>query len=151
MSTHYKGSRTELRALNSFIKLIRAANAVSNDVANTYTAAGLTESQFGVLEALLHLGPLHACDLAAKLLSSGGNLTLVLDNLEKRSLVRRERGVEDRRFITVHLTLQGRTLIEELFPRHVAGVVARFAVLSASEQEELSRLCRKLGRQLKED
>jgi MarR family transcriptional regulator, 2-MHQ and catechol-resistance regulon repressor len=102
-----------------------------------------------VLEALLHLGPLHACDLAAKLLRSSGNLTLVLDNLEKRNLVRRERGTADRRFISVHLTPGGRSLIEELFPRRVANIVARFGVLTAAEQEELGRLCRKLGRQEK--
>jgi MarR family 2-MHQ and catechol resistance regulon transcriptional repressor len=146
MPTHYKGSRAEQRALTAFIKLQRAANAVSSDVAASFTLAGLTESQFGVLEALLHLGPMHACDLAAKLLRSSGNLTLVLDNLEKRNLVRRERGTADRRFITVHLTPTGRSLIEQIFPRHVAGIVTRFAVLSASEQEELGRLCRKLGR-----
>jgi MarR family 2-MHQ and catechol resistance regulon transcriptional repressor len=88
--------------------------------------------------------------LAAKLLRSSGNLTLVLDNLEKRNLVRRERGTADRRFITVHLTDPGRALIAELFPRHVAAVVARFGVLNAGEQEELARLCRKLGRNEKD-
>jgi MarR family 2-MHQ and catechol resistance regulon transcriptional repressor len=150
MPTHYKGTRAEQRALNALIKLERASSAVGSDLAGIVAAAGLTESQFGVLEELLHLGPLHACDLAAKLLRSSGNLTLVLDNLEKRNLVRRERGTVDRRFITVHLTDAGRTLIEELFPRHVAAVVARFGILSASEQETLARLCRKLGRNEKE-
>jgi MarR family 2-MHQ and catechol resistance regulon transcriptional repressor len=150
MATHYQGNRAEQRALNVFIKLTRAANSVGADLSDTFVSAGLTESQFGVLEALLHLGPLHACDLAAKLLRSSGNLTLVLDNLEKRDLVRRERGTSDRRFITVHLTAQGRSLIEGLFPRHVAEVVSRFGVLTAAEQDELGRLCRKLGRRDKD-
>jgi MarR family transcriptional regulator, 2-MHQ and catechol-resistance regulon repressor len=145
MSTHYRGTRAEQRALDAFIKLARASNRVAADLAETFTAAGLTESQFGVLEALLHLGPLHPRDLAGKLLCSTGNLTLVLDNLEKNGLVRRERGSGDRRFVTVHLTPKGQALIEELFPRHVAGVVARFGVLTAAEQEELGRLCCKLG------
>lgn len=147
MSTHYKGTRAERRALDAFIKLARAANAVGAALADTFAGAGLTESQFGVLEALLHLGPLCPRDLAAKLLCSTGNLTLVLDNLEKRGLVRRERSTTDRRSLTVHLTAEGKSLIEGLFPRHVAGVVARFGVLTAAEQEELGRLCRKLGLQ----
>src|SRR5579871_2210490 len=149
MPTHYQGTKAEQRALDAFVKLVRAANSVGTSLAGAYAAAGLTESQFGVLEALFHLGPLHPCDLAVKLLSSGGNLTLVLDNLEKRGLVRRERGSKDRRFVTVHLTPEGRALIADVFPRHVADVVARFGVLTAAEQEELGRLCRKLGRQQK--
>jgi MarR family 2-MHQ and catechol resistance regulon transcriptional repressor len=149
MPTHYQGTRAEQRALNAFIKLARAASRVSASLAEAFTASGLTEGQFAVLEALLHLGPLHPCDLADKMLCSSGNLTLVLDNLEKRGLVRRERGTADRRFITIHLMPPGQTLIEELFPRHVADVVARFGVLTAAEQEELGRLCRKLGRQEK--
>jgi MarR family 2-MHQ and catechol resistance regulon transcriptional repressor len=149
VATRYKGTKAEVRALDAFIKLVRAANSVGTSLAAAYTDAGLTESQFGVLEALLHLGPLHPGDLAAKLLRSSGNLTLVLDNLEKRGLVRRERGTADRRFITVHLTPEGRSLIAGLFPRHVSDVVGRFGVLTAAEQEELGRLCRKLGRQEK--
>jgi MarR family transcriptional regulator, 2-MHQ and catechol-resistance regulon repressor len=150
MSTHYQGTRAERRALDAFIKLARASNSVAAALAETFAAAGLTESQFGVLEALLHLGPLHPRDLAKKLLCSTGNLTLVLDNLEKNGLVRRERGNADRRYVTVHLTPEGRMLIGELFPRHVAAVVERFGVLTAAEQEELGRLCRKLGRREKD-
>jgi MarR family transcriptional regulator, 2-MHQ and catechol-resistance regulon repressor len=150
MATHYKGTRTEQRSLNAFIKLTRAANSVSASLAEHFADIGLTESQFGVLEALFHLGSLHPRDLATKLLCSSGNLTLVLDNLEKRDLIRRERGTADRRFITIHLTPPGKSLIEDVFPRHVADVVTRFSVLSATEQDELARLCRKLGRQEKE-
>src|SRR5579872_5556324 len=97
MPSHYQGTRAERRALTSFIKLARATNAVGTALAGTFAGAGLTEGQFGVLEALLHLGPLCPRDLAGKLLCSTGNLTLVLDNLEKRGLVRRERSTTDRR------------------------------------------------------
>ena len=139
-----------MRALDAFIKLARAFNSVGTALAGTFAGAGLTESQFGVLEALLHLGPLCPRDLAGKLLCSTGNLTLVLDNLEKRGLARRERSTTDRRSLTVHLTEEGRSLIAELFPRHAAAVVDRFGVLTAAEQEELGRLCRKLGLEAKE-
>jgi len=146
MGTRYKGSPEEVRALDAFIKLNRAVDSVTARLGDTLTGAGLTGSQFGTLETLYHLGPLHQCDLGAKLLRSGGNVTMVVDNLEKRGLVRRERGTGDRRYVTVHLTDAGRRLIARLFPRHAARVAAEFGVLTAAEQEELGRLCRKLGK-----
>jgi MarR family 2-MHQ and catechol resistance regulon transcriptional repressor len=146
MGTRYQGRRDEVRALNTLIKLARAAASVEARLGGLMAEAGLTESQFGALEALYHLGPLHQRALGEKLLRSSGNITLVVDNLEKNGLVRRERGVQDRRYVTVHLTDAGRRLIGTHFPRHVANVVAEMSVLTAAEQEELGRLCRKLGR-----
>jgi MarR family 2-MHQ and catechol resistance regulon transcriptional repressor len=150
MGTRFAGTLEEVRALNAFIKLVRAAESFGARVGEGISAAGLTESQFGILEALHHLGPLHPRDLSAKLLRSSGNVTLVLDNLEKRGLVRRERGGQDRRFITVHLTDAGHDLIARIFPGHVAAVVREMAVLTPTEQEQLAHLCRKLGRKLSE-
>jgi MarR family transcriptional regulator, 2-MHQ and catechol-resistance regulon repressor len=145
MSTKYQGNEKEVRALDAYIKLVRATEAVTARTSHNYVAAGLTVSQFGVLEALLHGGSLCQKDLARKILKSTGNITMVIDNLEKRQLVQRERGAEDRRFISVHLTAAGRQLIESIFPQQVAGIVGEMEVLSAAEQEELARLCRKLG------
>jgi MarR family 2-MHQ and catechol resistance regulon transcriptional repressor len=146
MGSHYGGTTDELRALNAFIKLARAADSVASRVSSSITDASLTENQFGALEALLHLGPLHQCDLAKKLLRSGGNMTLVVDNLEKRGLVLRQPGVEDRRYNTVHLTDAGRELISRIFPGHVTRIVQAMSPLTPAEQEELGRLCRKLGK-----
>jgi MarR family transcriptional regulator, 2-MHQ and catechol-resistance regulon repressor len=145
MGTKYKGSREEVRALNVYIKLMRAAESVSAHLSGLLSAAGLTDGQFGTLEALYHLGPLHQCELGEKLLRTSGNITMVVDNLEKRGLVRRERDAEDRRFIRVHLTEDGRRLIADLFPRHVTRIVQEMSNLAAAEQDELGRLCRKLG------
>jgi MarR family 2-MHQ and catechol resistance regulon transcriptional repressor len=150
MGTRHQGSEDEVRALNAFIKLMRATDSVGARLSGVLAEARLTEGQFGVLETLYHLGPLHPCELAAKLLRSGGNLTLVIDNLERNGLVRRERSTQDRRYVTIHLTPQGRALIAELFPRHAAAIAREMGVLSAAEQEELGRLCRKLGRQLRD-
>src|SRR5690349_22342580 len=107
MATRHRGPTAEVRALDAYIKLTRAAESVGARLAGIASAAGLTEGQFGALEALYHLGPLAQCDLAAKLLRSPGNVTLVIDNLEKRGLARRERSTEDRRRVAVHLTDEG--------------------------------------------
>jgi MarR family 2-MHQ and catechol resistance regulon transcriptional repressor len=146
MGSRYQGTVGEVRALNAFIALERAAESVEAATQAEIARAKLTQGQFGVLEALLHLGPLCARDLAGKLLRTKGNLTMVVENLEKAGLVAREARAEDRRYLTVDLTKKGRRLIAGMFPRHVGGVVKAFRVLTADEQEELRRLCRKLGK-----
>lgn len=145
MAIRYRGRDDETRALGTYVKLMRASESVTSRLAPLLEREGLTTSQFGVLEALLHVGPMCQRDLARKLLKSGGNITLVVDNLEKRGLVRRERDREDRRFITVHLTEEGRRLIRELFPRHAAALTQVMEALTAEELAELGRLCKKLG------
>ena len=131
--------------LNTYTKLMRAAESVTSRVNRFLAPFNLTISQFGVLEALYHKGPLCQRDIAAKILKSTGNITLVIDNLEKRGLVRRERGSDDRRFLTVHLTDEGANLIAQAFARVEAAIVADMAALTAREQEELGILCKKLG------
>jgi len=145
MGTHYKGTQGEIRALDAYIKLMRAAESVAASRGPMLAEEGITLTQFGVLEALHHLGPLPHCELGRKLLKSGGNITVVVDNLEKRGLVRRRRHEDDRRLITVHLTPGGRRLISGVLPLHVEAIVRDMGVLTASEQETLSRLCRRLG------
>lgn len=145
MPTHYAGTAEEKSALEVYIKLARAAESVTARVNHHLAEVNLTISQFGVLEAVYHLGPMHQGLLAEKILKSSGNMTLVIDNLVKRELVERKRDSEDRRCITIHLTEAGRHLIAEIFPRHVAIVVKEIGVLTMAEQVQLAALCRKLG------
>jgi MarR family 2-MHQ and catechol resistance regulon transcriptional repressor len=129
---------------------MRAAAAGTARLEPLLRAADLTVGQFGALEALLHLGPLCQRDLGRKLLRSGGNTTVVVGNLARRGLVRRTRRSDDRRFITVTLTDKGRRLIGGIFPRHAQYVVREMRALSLADQAELGRLCRRLGRGLRE-
>ena len=145
MGTHYKGSEQEQLALDTYIKLSRASDAVSTRINQHLQTLGLTISQFGVLEALYHIGEMNQKTLAQKILKSTGNMTLVIDNLSKRGLVERHRDEEDRRNVNICLTEKGQHLIAEFFPKHVAVVVAELNVLSQAEQEQLAQLCKKLG------
>lgn len=147
MPTHFQGSSVEQRALSAYICLMRAAQSVTARLATRRGKDGLTITQLAVLEALLHLGPLRAGDLADKLLTTGGNVTHVVDNLERDGLVQRARSGEDRRSITLKLTSAGRKRIADLFPRHAREIATEFAVLRPGEQAELQRLCRILGKQ----
>jgi len=144
MGTHYQGPKAEVDALNAYIKLMRAAESVTAR-AHTVLPKEITISQFGVLETLLHRGPLCQSELAGKRLISGGNLTLIVDNLEKLGFVARRRNPEDRRFITVSLTEKGRAFITDLFPKVAASITREFSALSSAEQFTLGWLCRKVG------
>ncbi len=145
MGSRHQGPREEVLALDVFIKLMRASESVADRIHRDVAESGLTVSQFGVLEALLHLGPLCQKELGTKLLRSGGNITMVVRNLERRGLVRRVRSPENRRFVTVSLTEEGRRLIRRLFPTHVRAVVREMAVLSAADLERFGGLCRRIG------
>ncbi len=147
MPTHYEGTPEEINALNAFIKLTRAADTLYAHLTQRKSMGNLTVRQFGVLESLYHLGPMRQGEISAKLLKSGGNITLVVDNLEKSGLVLRTRDTEDRRAVTVSLTEEGRELIAGLFPRHVANIVREFSILTQEEQQQLGELCRMLGKQ----
>lgn len=145
MATHYRGSKDRVRALDAYVKLMRAADTVSGRIDRELRKRGLTESQFGILEMLHHVGPLRQCDIGTKLLISRANVTLVVDWLAAKGWVRRDRNETDRRSNVVQLTPEGRRRIEALFPDHAARIAALFSPLDAAEQEELARLCKKLG------
>lgn len=134
-------------ALATYVKLMRAANSARNVAAHNLGESGLTLTQFAVLEALYHLGPMSLSDLAQKVLTTGGNLTMVAGNLEKQGLAKRQRSPEDGRVQVVILTARGKALIRNLFPQHAAALVEFMAALSPEEQKTLGELCRKLGRQ----
>ncbi len=122
------------------------STAFWRSVSGHQTLGDLTLSQFGVLEAVFHLGPMSQKDIGQKLLKSGGNMTLVIDNLVKLGLVVRNRSREDRRVMLISLTNEGQALICRIFPKHVQAIVTEMSVLTADEQEELGRLLKKLGR-----
>ncbi len=134
------------RALRLWIALARCYATYARAVACKVGEYGLTTPQFGILEALYHLGPLSLGDLADKLLVTGGNVTYVMDRLEEQGLVHRERSPVDRRIIQAKLTQKGHELIAQVFPGHGAFIEELSAALPPEEQEELRALLKKLGR-----
>lgn len=142
--TQYKGDEHEIRALDAFIGLLRAADKVSSAAHCDLGSVGLSVSQFGVLEALYHLGPMCQRDIARKILKSTGNITMVIDNLEKRGLVVRLRNDMDRRFFTIRLTSSGEELIGRYFPDHARRISGIMTILTDNELESLIGLCKKL-------
>jgi MarR family transcriptional regulator, 2-MHQ and catechol-resistance regulon repressor len=147
MGTHYFGTESEKNTLNAFITLMRASETLNNRLNRHLSDADLTVSQFGTLEVLHHLGPLNQRTIGEKLLKSGGNITMVIDNLEKNNYVKRKKDPGDRRAVLIHLTPKGKKFIEEFFPKHLEKIKEEFSVLSESEKINLAKLCKKLGLQ----
>ncbi len=146
MPIHFDGPENQVLALDTMVKLTRATNSFLSRLAHHGSYSDLTETQFGTLESLYHLGPMSQTAICNKLLKSGGNTTLVVDNLERLGFVRRERDKRDRRVVVVDLTPEGRTLIETIFPAHATAVTEEMSVLTPEEQRQLGDLCKKLGR-----
>ncbi|HJS99924.1 MAG TPA: MarR family transcriptional regulator [Terriglobales bacterium] len=146
MPRHFNGTARQERALSAYVKLLRASETVHSEATRTLAEEGLSASQFGVLEALYHIGPLCLSDLAHKILKTTGNLTMVVRNLERSGLVTRQQSAEDRRFVSVAITEKGRKRMARVFPVHLERIVELMNRLSPSQQDELGRLCRKLGK-----
>jgi MarR family 2-MHQ and catechol resistance regulon transcriptional repressor len=133
------------QAAAAWVKLCRAQLSVSARLFRQVPAR-ITLPQFAVLEALDSLGPMCQREISRKILKSGGNVTVVVDNLEKAGLVRRARSADDRRFVVVTVTEKGHDLIEDVLPSYMEALEHEFQALSQAEQAELGRLCRLLGR-----
>ena len=132
-------------AVRAYVKLLRASRAVIARIEPMLAAEGLTTTQIGVLEALLHRGALTHRDLGRKVLTSAGNMTDVVDKLEARQLVRRVRDPADRRLVRVELTEAGDARIRDLFPRHAADIARAMSGLPTDELIRLGEMLRRLG------
>jgi len=146
MASKFRGTPAQERALSAYVKLERAAGAAFAYARVGLEEEGLTLSQFAVLEALYHVGPQCLGDLARRILTSSGNLTMVIDNLQKRGLVKREQQGKDKRFIEAAITPAGARLIKRIFPDHARRITEMMARLKPDEQDRLGDLCRKLGK-----
>ena len=138
-------SSDQEQALRLWIALARCYTTFSKAVAGKVQEYGLTTPQFGVLEALYHVGPLSLGELADKLLVTGGNVTYVMDRLEEQKLVYRERSPSDRRVVQARLTPEGRALIQDVFPGHAKYVEHIARHLTPEERMQARALLKRLG------
>src|SRR5258708_31618327 len=111
--------------------------------------AGLGDSDFRVLEVLLHKGPLPVNTIGPKVWLTPGSISVAVDRLERKALAKRK-NTDDRRVRLVELTPKGRALISKIFRKHVIAMEEAAGVLSKEERLILLRLLRKLGKGGKE-
>lgn len=137
-------------ALSLWVKLARAHDTFNHLTAANIREFGLTPAQFGAVECLGHLGSMLIGDLTRKHLVSGGNMTVVVNNLEKEGIVKRSVDKKDHRAFHVSLTPKGKKLFDKIFIKHADYVSTLTSVLTDSEQVELANLLKKLGCGLKD-
>jgi MarR family 2-MHQ and catechol resistance regulon transcriptional repressor len=144
--TDEKISGTQIKkALNMWLKFIRAYSTYNKKAADHLKNFGLTTSQYMVIECLGHFGPILTGELCKKTFRSGGNMTFVVDALEKADLVKRFVIEDDRRAIMVQLTPKGESLYGEAFGKHAEFLGGLAHAITEGEQEEFARLLKKVG------
>lgn len=128
-----------------WLVLMKAFRALERRANASVEGLGLCLSDFAILEILLHRGPLPVNAIGARIPLTSGSTTTAVDRLERRRLVQRELDAKDRRTRVVHLTREGRLLIEDAFARHSADMETATSGLNATEKATATRLLRKLG------
>lgn len=133
-------------ALHLFIVLSRANEWVHAHADKEIRKYGLTRTEFSVLDLLYHKGRQPIQQIGSKVLMSSGNITYVVDKLEKKGYVTRKDCAEDRRLVYAELTEQGREFIEDVFPRITDIIEEAVSGLSSEEKQIAGMLLKKLGK-----
>ncbi len=134
------------QSLKLWVVLSRAFDAVQAHAVADVARHGLTITEFGVMEALYHKGPLMLGEVQRKILVTSGGVTYLIDRLAAKGLVERRRCDKDRRAYYAALTPEGEALIREIFPRHAAAIDRALGGLDPAQKEQAIALMRALGR-----
>lgn len=136
--TEFKNS-----AVKSMVVMRKAFRTIDSRVSATFRDFDLTPAQFSVLDVLQAKGPMRIGDLIASILSTSGNMTIVIKNMEKNGWVKRTVSKKDHRAYIISITGAGRQLIEKALPAHIEAVEEAFSVLTEDEQKQLIELLKK--------
>ena len=151
MSPTTATDRRTASALKLWVVLSRAHQSVVARLTPSLAQMGLTEAEFGALEALYHKGPLLLGELQRSILVSSGGITYVVDRLERQGLVHRRPCDTDRRARYAALTPKGERLIAEIFPAHAEAIRQALGGLNEDEKQQATGLLRRLGTYAAED
>ena len=141
-----KNRKRPLEALHAWLIMLKAWQSMSRYVLPTLLEEGLGESDFRVLEVLLHKGPMPVNTIGPKVALNPGSVSVAVDRLYKKGLVSRVESPHDRRIRTVALTEKGRKMFLPLFRRHAAVINRAFQAVSSEELQQLELVLKKIGK-----
>src|SRR5947208_12037196 len=141
-----KTTRQDSTGVHVWLVFMKAFQALLPHAARSIKRTELGDSDFRVLEALLHKGPLPVNTIGPKVWLTPGSISVAVDRLVKKGLVSRKDHPGDRRVRQVELTAKGRALITRGFREHAAAMEDLASVLSKNERLALLRLLKKLGK-----
>ena len=136
----------DLSGIHLWLLLWKASRSVEAHALESVARFGMGVSDFGVLEALLHKGPLTVKQLGEKVLLTSGSMTAAVDRLIKRGLVARGDDAKDRRARIISLTDAGKETISQAFTQHRLALERAVSGFSQQERVEILPLLRRLGR-----
>ncbi|MBK5239642.1 MarR family winged helix-turn-helix transcriptional regulator [Clostridium sp.] len=141
-----KTNYDDLNSLNLrvLITLSRTTQTVHKRSGQIFREGGHTTAQFAVLEVLYHKGPLSVGQIIESILSTAGNMTVVINNLEKEGLIKRYPNPEDKRSYIIEITESGKTSIQSIFPKHLDDLEKSFGNLTGGEKNVLISLLKKI-------
>lgn len=148
MNENQKKYKKHSLALDTWVKLSRAHSTFARKVSENIRSFNLTPHQFAVMEVLFHQGPLKVGEICSKILVSGGNMTVILDNLEKNGYVERVVSPDDRRATNIQLTQSGSKIMDNVFTKHAEHITNLMDVLTKEEQNQIGEVLKKLGLEL---
>ena len=125
------------------IILQKAIKSINNKIGKDFREKGITVSQFSVLDVLYTKGEMRVCELIEKALSTSGNITVVIKNMEQKGWLYKKSCPTDKRAFLVGLTDEGKKLFETLLPEHRNEIKNTYSILSSEEKQELIRILRK--------
>lgn len=141
-----KGRKKDPEALHVWLIMLKAQQSMSRYLLPTFLEEGLGESDFRVLEVLLHKGPMPVNAIGPKVYLNPGSVSVAVDRLYKKGFVSRVECSKDRRVRTVSLTEKGRQIFVPIFRRHTALVKLAFQDISSEELEHLEEVLKKIGK-----
>src|ERR1700757_1952958 len=141
-----KREKNRPEALHAWLIMLKAWRSMSRYLLPALLEEGLGESDFRVLEVLLHKGSLPVNAIGPKVNLNPGSVSVAVDRLYKRGLVSRIESSSDRRVRTVSLTKKGREMFVPLFRRHTALIKRAFQDVSSEELQQLEAVLKKIGK-----
>jgi len=139
------GEKEQLN-LKLFLILNRCGHSVNKNIYPIFKKEHITEAQFYVLELLYHKGDLKIKEIVEKTFSSGGTMTVIIENLLKEGFIVKKQDESDRRASLISITDKGSILVEKIFNNHIINLDKVLSILEKNEKENLMYLLKKLGK-----
>jgi MarR family transcriptional regulator, 2-MHQ and catechol-resistance regulon repressor len=137
----------DVSGVHIWLIVVKAYQSMAVYAARSFQESGLGDSDFRVLEALLHKGPLPVNTIGPKVFLTPGSISIAVDRLYERGLVSRTESETDRRVRVVDLTAEGRALIKQIFNAQAKDMEKLAEVLTSAERLQLVKALKKLGKQ----
>ncbi len=133
-------------AIHTWLIMLKARNSIARYALPPINEEGLGDSDFRVLDVLLHKGPMPVNAIGPKVDLNPGSVSVAVDRLYKKGFVSRLESSSDRRVRTVALTEKGREMFVPLFRRHAALIKRAFQDVSLEDLQQLERILKKIGK-----